>query len=52
MSIMNTPQLTGIEKFWYYLSCICTLGGFYFVKLAVKKAHLEIETARILREHG
>lgn len=30
--------MTGGEQVWYYLVCIFTMGGLYFIKTAVKKA--------------
>lgn len=46
-----TTELTGSEKFWYYLTCICTLGGLYFVKLAAKKAICETNASQIARHY-
>lgn len=34
---MNDKQLTGAEKFWYYLQCLF-FGAGYFAKVPVKKA--------------
>lgn len=39
-----TTELNGAEKFWYYLTCVCTLGGLYFIKLAAKKALTELNS--------
>ena len=44
-------DLKGIEKFWYYLACICSFGGLYFCKIAAKKALIEMEQARVLAQH-
>ncbi len=38
---MNKYKLSPIGAFWYYIACICSLGGLYFIKLAVKKALIE-----------
>ncbi len=39
---MKQQEMTGGEKFWYYLVNIFTFGTLYFVKTAVKKALSEI----------
>lgn len=41
-----TTDLTGGEKFWYYLMCVLSFGGLYFAKLAAKKAMTELNADR------
>ena len=47
-----TTELTGSEKFWYYLACVCTFGGLYFAKLAAKKAMTELNAASVAHAYN
>lgn len=35
---MEKQQLTGWDKFVYYASIVCTLGGVYIIKVLIMKA--------------
>jgi hypothetical protein len=37
----NKNELSDLEKFGYYLACFCTLGGYWFAKVLIKKAIIE-----------
>lgn len=43
-------KLSTPESFWYYFINIITLGGLYFVKVAVKKAICEHYTDILTRQ--
>ena len=38
---MKKPQLSDLEKFGYYLAVFVTFGGYWFVKILIKKAIIE-----------
>lgn len=42
---MEKAKLSGLENFFYYLAVICTLGGYYFIKVVIKKAIIEATNA-------
>lgn len=39
---MDKEKLTGVDNAFYYITCICTLGCYYFIKVACKKALSEM----------
>jgi hypothetical protein len=45
-------DLSGPEKFWYYLVCVFTFGGLYFMKLAVKKGLCELNAAAAAHQYN
>lgn len=49
MTPNRATTLSGAEKFWYYFINIVSLGGLYFVKIAVKKAFAERAAEEIIR---
>ena len=34
------------ESFWYHVWCVITFGGYYAMKLTIKKAILEADAAK------
>jgi len=34
-------DLSGLEKFGYYILCFCTLGWAWYLKIIIKKAIVE-----------